>query len=728
MNRKIAALVAASLFTTQAWAEATITLQGNYIKIGTSEYGTIGSKSNTPPGMLYDNTGTGTFNASYDYLTPGTPFEGWTVKFTNDAGSTISATNNNTGAQAVTGGVLTDYRGVAYNGTTFDQRAVWTGGNSNFDLAHDVHFNNGQKFIDITTVLTAKVNMTNLYFGRFIDPDARAAAGDSSATNNSLGYSLTDGTVVLTNKQVVMSEALASKYALGLYTALDNAGAGVSNSWTTDPANYYNNSNSGNGDYTIGLGFHVPTLASGATATFSYAYIFGPTALAANETAVSSGAGGGTAGVIPGCTAPCTIAGFDAGGSSGPTVTGTTTADIVTSSTAYSAWTSAFATTYAYAITHATPVITNNRLVLGRDNTTTTTVTETQTRTATTTTTTTPRTTTTYSDGTSTAVDGTATSTSSSVTQTASLAVATPTTVTQTASAPVDTVSNGMLLNIYSQEMNRADPLNRISLVGDKIVRRASQAKDIDHNTWMWITGKSANGNDNRSNGFEVGAERLINDTTLVGLQYNKINSTLTGVEQGSGKFDTDMVSAYAVKKIGNWAIKPAVGYGHSKYNSSRTIVLAAQENFAEEVYSNSYSTKGKSYWADLQVVAPQVWKITPYAGLTVRKTQLNGGTETGTEVSQVTYSKYSDTSSQPYVGARFDSAVVDRGIYYTVDGRVTKFNLADTYRYGDTLLSVNSLVGYKLNDRGSVYAGYQYQTASDYNNSLISIGGKIDF
>ena len=366
--------------------------------------------------------------------------------------------------------------------------------------------------------------------------------------------------------------------------------------------------------------------------------------------------------------------------------------------------------------------------MIGRDNTTTTTVTETQTRTETTTTTTTPRTTTTYSNGTSTVADGTASSSNTTATQTQSLAVATPTTVSQTASAPIDTVDNSMLLNIYSQEMNRADPLNRINLVGDKITRRTSQAKDIDRNTWAWISGKSANGNDSRGTGFEIGVERLINDTTLVGLQYNKINSNLTKVEQGTGKFDTNMASVYAVKKLGRWAVKPSVGYGSSDYRSSRTIVLGAQENFAEEVYSNSYSTKGKSVWADLQVIAPQLWKITPYAGLTLRKTQVNGGTETGTEVTRVTYGKYNDTSSQPYVGARFDSDVTDRGVFYTVDGRVTKFNLADTYKYGDTLLTVNSLVGYKLNDRGQVYAGYQYQHASDYNNGIISIGGKIDF
>jgi uncharacterized protein with beta-barrel porin domain len=286
-----------------------------------------------------------------------------------------------------------------------------------------------------------------------------------------------------------------------------------------------------------------------------------------------------------------------------------------------------------------------------------------------------------------------------------------------------------MLLNIYSQEMNRADPLSRINIHGEGITKRnTSTAADIARNTWMWITGKTANGNSDRSDGFEIGAERLVNDTTLIGAQYNKINSTMTGVESGSGRFDTDMINVYAVKKLGRWAVKPTVGYSSSDYDTSRVITLGAVDNFAAETYANKYSTNGKSYWADLQVIAPKVWKITPYAGLTVRKIELDGGVESGTAYTRLTYSNFSDTSSQPYVGARFDSATTERGLFYTLDGRVTKFNLADTYKYGETLTSVNSLVGYKINDRSQVTAGYQYQHADQYTNGLINIGGKLDF
>ena len=738
-KKSIIALAMMSVFGTAE--AANLILDGDYVRVGVNEStGTLGSGGNTLPGIQYDSTGlrayTGITDPMFggDYLTPGSPYEGWSVYYNG----TTRIHNNNTGVTGLSGGVLTGYNGVAYNGTTYDNRAVWNNTNhADFDILHDYRFNNNQQYVDISTAITAKVNLTDLYFGRFTDPDAqpRRDLGDTSSTDNVLGYG------VVPTTQVVFGEATGSHYVIGLYSADTNVKAGITSPWSNYGDLYYQGTtpygsgvNYGTGDHAIGMGWYLPTLASGSTAIFSYSYIFGPSAFAAVGTAIADGIGGGTPGTVPGCTTSCTVTDVgtaeEAAGGGTPTVVSTTAGTpIVATSTSATAWASTFATAYAYGTVHATPTVVNNKLVVSRNNTTTETVTETQTRTVTTTTTTTPRTVTTYSDSSTTTTNGTPTSTSSTATETASMAVATPTTATQTASAAIDTIDNAMLLNAYSQVLNRDVTLSRINIHCDVITRRVyNQTADIDRNTWMWITGKSANGNDNRSTGFEIGVERLVNSTTLVGGQYNKIDSRMTEVAQGAGKFDTDMVSVYAVKKLGRWAVKPTLGYSGSDYSISRTITLAAQPNFAAESYSNSWSTKGKSYWADLQVVAPQVWKITPYAGITVRKTELDGGVESGTTVTRLTYNDYKDTSSQPYLGARFDSVVTAKGLFYTVDGRVTKYDLADTYKYGETLASVNSLAGYKINDRSQVWAGYQYQHADQYRNSIISIGGKLDF
>ena len=78
LKKIIVALIAATSFNVIA---ANAVLENLYVKAGVNETtGTLGSGGNTSPGLLYDSTGTGTFNTSYDYLTPGSPFEGFTVK------------------------------------------------------------------------------------------------------------------------------------------------------------------------------------------------------------------------------------------------------------------------------------------------------------------------------------------------------------------------------------------------------------------------------------------------------------------------------------------------------------------------------------------------------------------------------------------------------------------------------------------------------------------------
>ena len=73
-------------------------LENDYIRAGVNTTtGTIGSGGNTSPGLLFDSTGTGTFNTSYDYLTPGTPWDGFSLKVDAD-----NWHNNNTGTAQIT--------------------------------------------------------------------------------------------------------------------------------------------------------------------------------------------------------------------------------------------------------------------------------------------------------------------------------------------------------------------------------------------------------------------------------------------------------------------------------------------------------------------------------------------------------------------------------------------------------------------------------------------------
>ena len=293
MRRFLGASLVAVLLSTTALADtssmSTTTtgmgvLANDFVTAGVNgTTGTFGSGGNTSPGLLYDSTGTGTFNTSYDYLTPGSPFDGFSVMVDG-----TNYTNNNGGSAEITG----DGNGLTDGTNTLS----WTGGVSSvFDITNTYTLGTTSEYIDISSQITMGVDATDVYFGRFIDPDARAAAGDSSSTDNVLGYG------VIPDSNVAFSEALSSRYALGLYSTDSNVDAGIT-AWTTD-ANSYTDSkytdadgnavNYGTGDDTIGLSWHFSGVSSGDTLTARYAYIFGPSAFDAADTAISGGAGGG---------------------------------------------------------------------------------------------------------------------------------------------------------------------------------------------------------------------------------------------------------------------------------------------------------------------------------------------------------------------------------------------------------------------------------------------------
>ncbi len=271
-------LASGSLFA----APAPITLSGDYVKIGTNAYGTLGSYGSISPGIQYDNTGTGTFNDSYDYLTPGTPFEGY--NFTVDSsGSTYSSGANN--ASGLGTGVTTNTFADTSVGTY--NSVEWTGSydpgtGKLFDITNTVGFDDGDKLVKITTTITAAQNLSNLYFLRVTDPDTVAAVGDSSSTTNIRG----SDSIAATN--LVYAEATVSKYIIGLYSdAASGVNTGVSSSWSTDPLTYYSGTDDGNGDSTIGITFSKATLVDADTVTFTYYYVFGSNIAAVVDETIS---------------------------------------------------------------------------------------------------------------------------------------------------------------------------------------------------------------------------------------------------------------------------------------------------------------------------------------------------------------------------------------------------------------------------------------------------------
>jgi len=597
MKKQLIATIVAAMLSASAMAGNEI-LVNEYIKAGVNETsGTLGSGGNTSPGLLYDSTGTGTFNTSYDYLTPGTPFEGFSVKGLNSSNTVLFSTSNNNASYMSTSPIT-----GTWLGTPTASSAVWEStSNSNFNLRNTYSLPAGIQYIDISTRIEAKVAIDHLYFARFIDPDARAATGDSSSTDNVRGY----GIIPKTN--VVFSEALSSRYALGLYSiAPTGVNTSISPTWSREAKDYYDNTSGHDvvrGDYTIGIGFYSAGLAVGDIVTYQYSYIFGPSAFGAATTAIAGGAGGGTAGTSSfGTLVDVGSATSAASTSTTPTVTSTSTATITVSDTTAASVTLPVITA---SLAHHTPSETASTQTIARQ--TTTNVTTPMERTLVTK----VRTTTNYSDGTSTSSDS--------------------------ANTTAVTISNSVATSVADESFSgRIDQQNQLSDLNMGINQslnmnpfRMDVYKTDEGNFFLRGGGLQTamdNGYSARSDLVNVGGDKQIDPNWRLGAQYSRVNTKMPGSDSYTSQ-SKEAVGVYSIYTTDDDVIiSTNAGFAKNNINSNRTV---------ENVFNNSSTTKGADMWISNRVYAPTIKEETnadvrPFIGYTVGRTARDGYTEAG--------------------------------------------------------------------------------------------------
>ena len=662
---------------------STIDAAGSYVRFGMNSLGTLGSGGSTSPGLLFDSTGTGTFNTSYDYLTPGSPFDGFTVKALNADGSTnFEYKNNNQNAGfGSTGptniaGYLYDFSGVAYRGNTYDHRGVWIGEVTEFKIENDTHMNNSWMWVNIDTRIEAKVAVDTLYFGRYIDPDAVAAVGDTSSTDNALGYG------VIPNTNVVFSEARTSKYALGMYTAqAGNVGAGISSGWSTNPVDYFNGVNNGAGDYTIGLGFKVTGLAAGDIVKFSYAYIFGPSAFAAGLAAIDGGAAGGTPGTAGGCTTSCTL--VDVGTASGTpkTETSRTTATVITSDT-FVADTSL--PVINGSITSHTASETSTVQTIARQ--TTTAITTPGTRTVVSV----NRATITWSDGTTTTSDSA------------------PTTTTTVGNDVVNSSTSDSLSGRIDQYVMMSGANSNINRMMNHNLLRQDGIK-YEHGT-LYINGGLV---DSKSNGYKVNTrqygfavDREIRGNWILGAQFNYVNSTMTGTDS-SGSMNKSHIGVYSLYRGENTLLQTDLGIATNGYNVNRTI--------AGE-FNNASKTSGNDVWLSNRLYYTAMDTIRPFAGVTIGRSTINGYTETGSIQSARTVAGTNSNMNYAEVGVQANRQI----------GKINMFGELSATTDGFTTASVGA--GWAIKKNGTLTGTISTHSQDGVTSNRVTGGVKFRF
>jgi hypothetical protein len=630
-------------------------LENQWVKAGINkDSGTFGSGGGTSPGLLFDPNGTGTFNPSFDYLTPGSPFDGQAIKIDG-----TNYSNNNTGGATIVdaNGLVDGTDNLTWDGSFSHGGGIWTIENT-FTLPDN------QPYIDVTVRITAGSAATTLSYGKYIDPDSQGMPGDSSATDNVLGY----GSIPVNN--VVFSEATVSRYALGLYTTDSNTTTGIQ-SWTQEADGYSGTvygANYGNGDDTIGISWTWSNVSVGDILTASYAYIFGPSAFAAASDAVAGGAGGGvdvTGGAGVTDIGSATDAASGGGTPSTPTITATTTATITSVTEAPSTTLPVLTSS----ITHHDSSVSLGIQTIDRETTTTVTVP------VEVTTTSFVRTTDTYSDSSVIVTDGAATST-----------VAIRNDITVTVTDPGSFVGR----------MDQVTAMQSLDVAHSFDIANGVYGGKIDHSM--------TNGYSAESTVYGLGHNFETQNGLTFGAGLNFASTSLTG-ENSVGSMDTTHFSLSAGKVIDDRDIVVTGEVDYAKTDLAYTRTIGD--------FGTGGSTSASDVWGSI-TVGKATGVARPWVGYTVGNKTTNGFDEPGDIQAIISF-------SDEKISYNYATLGVD-----IVAGPAT-ISLSKAFDAADTV-NIGVGFAHNVNKRIGVVGNFDKTIAGDNDSMTLSAGLKITF
>jgi hypothetical protein len=295
-------------------SDNSLIMDNHYLRIGVSDDGTFGVGGTKKPGFELDPTGEGNYTfvkpdgsvVIPDYLTPGTPFEGFSIKFVNDDNETIYKINENDAYTQIKDSNISKVS-MAPDGnlTGVLHTAIVKDGDTNYLEIKQLY-----TITPGSTTLNIKVYLTNLTdkplydvrYARFLDPDPDVEAFGTYDTQNQLGLILktTDGNITIAPQNIAYALGKKSNMPVGIFTFDDKYthNAVISPSWTKDPDKILKGGCDGDGDlnasrctygdYTIGLAFKIDKILPHKTVVLDLGYLFGTSIKKAVESTTSS--------------------------------------------------------------------------------------------------------------------------------------------------------------------------------------------------------------------------------------------------------------------------------------------------------------------------------------------------------------------------------------------------------------------------------------------------------
>ena len=239
----------------------------DYLFFTLNNLGTLGNDYSSP-GIQHDPLGGRSFSEGKDYVTPGSPYEGFSVDYNS---STLHHNNDDFYTSSPITGSYTN------RSTSSLLDLTWQGTKAGFfDISHKFSLTSTGQNLNITTTITALSDLTGVKFLRVVDPDQDSSSdltSPTSDTNNTRGSGSISATDIVCASGAVRGDLKVCLYSNSSET--HNTGVtGATAGWSKTPSDYLSGTNHGNGDYVIGTAANLGSLSTGTTKTFTYSYLF----------------------------------------------------------------------------------------------------------------------------------------------------------------------------------------------------------------------------------------------------------------------------------------------------------------------------------------------------------------------------------------------------------------------------------------------------------------------
>lgn len=272
--RSVPLALCSTILISTASLSAPISLTGNYLNVGISDAGTFGSNGNAQPGLQHDPTGSGNFNSNQDYVSPGSPHDGFSL-ISDQFGF---SQNDNHGPYDF--GFTSPSLLTGASAMGFAHAAIWSGSNTFAQITNAYFFNDNDQRVLVKTTITALASLTNLVFARSVDPDPdNAAPFYDPITNNQRGNSLygIDDFVGSAGAHSGLTLALVNIDDAGFDHTTSIQGSCCENINPYDVLNHSGNDQglTSFGDHGLNLAYLIGDLSEGASAIVTYSYSVG---------------------------------------------------------------------------------------------------------------------------------------------------------------------------------------------------------------------------------------------------------------------------------------------------------------------------------------------------------------------------------------------------------------------------------------------------------------------